>query len=146
MRTPERTVTRMLNHRTALLMKPPTFEVHGTAAFDCGWELCVPSRSGIYLISDLRGPLYVGKTVNLRSRFAQHLNYSHNPLLRIAIANPVGAIEFRWMLAGAANLGPLEAEVIDAFQPLCNKTLTVLTIDHRDLNKYNTYKKENNES
>lgn len=35
------------------------------------WD--VPETAGVYLIHDLRGTLYVGKSINLRKRFEQHL-------------------------------------------------------------------------
>jgi excinuclease UvrABC nuclease subunit len=73
----------------------------------------------VYLIRDLRGLLYVGRSENLRQRFFQHLDNSHNELLRLAIARPWGEARFAWIRVEAP--APLEARLIAHLLPICNE-------------------------
>lgn len=94
--------------------------VAGAVPFVPGWVLRVPHRPGVYLIHDLRGPLYVGLTEDLNERFHQHYWDSHNRRLAQALAHPFGEIQFTWFLTKPHEQAPLERELIRALQPLCN--------------------------
>lgn len=133
---PGRAIAQLLDRRSALLFDPPDIAADGEVLLRAGWMLCIPAQPGVYLISDIRGPLYVGRTSNLRDRCGQHLAYSHNPLVRTVIEHPVGSLKFSWLLAPESEIPALEADLIDRLQPLCNQTMTVLTIDaHRSTSK-----------
>ncbi len=108
-------------HRRAHLVKsPPRISVDGTVPFVPGWALRVPHEPGVYLVHDLRGPLYVGLTEDLNQRFHQHYWDSHNRLLSQALAHPCGEIRFSWILTKPREQAQLERELIRALQPLCN--------------------------
>lgn len=92
----------------------------GAVPYILVWGLAVPRLPGVYVINDVRGPLYVGRSVNLRRRFEEHYVASHNPLLADALRNPLGLTTFTWFLTGPGNLNDLESQVIEQLQPICN--------------------------
>lgn len=106
--------------RRRLVSKPPDLSVDGDLPHRLGFAAGLPCSSGVYLIRDLRGLLYVGHTQNLRRRFEQHLNHSHNELLRLALARPWGDLRFAWILD--SDPAPLERQLIDQLLPICNET------------------------
>jgi excinuclease UvrABC nuclease subunit len=109
--------------RQKLAVDPPQVSFDGHVPARPGLVGCVPDKGGVYLFADFRGVLYVGQTQNLRRRFAQHLNGSHNGWLARAILRPVGDLRFYWILADPRAQAALEQHLIRAFRPLCNQAM-----------------------
>lgn len=109
--------------RERLLFSPPDVELDGEIPFDQGWGISVPQSPGIYFLHDLRGLLYVGKTINLNSRFQQHFWRCHNHRLVLAISQPVGTLRFAWCIADETEQVGMEKEFIRQLQPLCNEIM-----------------------
>src|SRR5215470_12662107 len=80
----------------------PGITLDGTVWYRRGWSLSIPKEPGVYLIHDLRGVLYVGRTRNLLQRFEQHYHTTHSRLLAQAIARPVGLTWFSWRTTTSA--------------------------------------------
>src|SRR5262245_2899546 len=74
----------------------PSFD--GSVPYRGSSVLLVPRRSGVYLVHDLRGVLYVGESAVLRGRFHQHLWEEDNPLLAAATSQPMGALKLSWVV------------------------------------------------
>ena len=113
----------MLNYseaRTHLIQEPPQVEFDGEAPFKSAFRIRVPESPGVYMISDLRGPLYIGRTYDLYVRYDNHLTYSHNENLRRALDNHLGIVYFRWIESEASETARLEKELISRMLPLCN--------------------------
>ncbi len=108
--------------RRSLIDDPPEVPLENKVPYRQGWCTLVPNAGGVYLISDLRGPLYVGRG-NLRARFDKHQEDSHNRDLRMALRNPVGETNFGWLIVGMPEQAELEKSLIRALQPLCNDIL-----------------------
>ena len=104
-----------------ILQVPPLPRIDGKTPFRQGRELYVPSQGGVYLIHDMRGILYVGKSVDLRRRFAEHYWLGGNPYLALALANPAGDVTFSWSIAASPMRDELEVHLISAYQPPCNR-------------------------
>ena len=96
-------------------------------AFRRALSWAVPPDGGVYVISDQRGPLYVGRSFNLRLRFAQHLDHSHNRSLRRALSVPYGDVIFRWRLLSETEQDEAEPALVQALKPLCNVVLFAKT-------------------
>lgn len=111
------------DRRIEMIHNPPVYEPEGAVPFMATWSLCVPVRSGVYVVSDLRGPLYVGRTTDLRRRFEEHLKGSHNRLLARAIDTPVGTMQFQWITVEGKQTVILEAYLISNLMPVCNVML-----------------------
>ncbi len=107
--------------RRRLIHDPPDLRLDHDVPYQRGWALAVPHDAGVYLIHDLRGVLYVGQASDLRRRFDQHMEMSHNSKLVKALARPVGDLRFAWILDERPSA--LEQSLIRAFQPLCNDRL-----------------------
>lgn len=105
-------------------VKSPSFTVDGSTSFNSAGGICVPDRPGIYFIRDFRGVLYIGRTENLKRRFNQHLWNCSNPNIDKARKYPVGKTEFCWMLLEFGKQAEKEKELINYFQPPCNRTLS----------------------
>ena len=105
-----------------LIYDPPQLPIERTVPYQQGWCTLVPPVGGVYLISDLRGTLYVGRG-NLRSRFDKHQDDSHNLKLRAALRRPVGDLSFSWLTVDLPEQAELEKRFIRALQPLCNEIL-----------------------
>jgi len=88
--------------------------------FDPCWSLAVPNQAGLYIIRDLRGTLYVGRTCSLHRRFAEHWERSHSQGLAAAIRSPIWRLEFIWIDAPSSDLPALECGLIAALNPKCN--------------------------
>lgn len=101
-------------------MTPPSVAPDGSVPYRLGWALGVPDDSGVYLIHDLRGMLYVGRADLLRRRFEEHYLDSHNPAVRQALRFAVGQLTFSWVLVAAPEQIELERNLIRALRPLCN--------------------------
>ncbi len=112
--------------------------VDGTVGFRFAQELLVPEEGGVYLIHDLRGVLYAGRTANLLRRFRQHYWAQNNPLLVAAIVRPVGELSFSWTLAEeGAEQARLERRLIRAFVPPCNRLRYKKKRNHRKNHDHN---------
>lgn len=107
--------------RVELATNPPVLELDGTVKYRPGRAVVVPHLGGVYLVHDLRGVLYVGRTADLRVRFGQHFWDSHNSRLTAAIRRSIGELQFSWIVADAAEQDDLERHLIRTFQPLCNR-------------------------
>ena len=114
--------TRLEDARMRLIYDPPQLPIERTVPYQQGWCSLVPPAGGVYLISDLRGPLYVGRG-NLRKRFDKHQDESHNPRLKEALKHPVGDVGFSWLTVGMPEQAEMEKRFIRALQPLCNDVL-----------------------
>ena len=107
-----------------LLTHEISWSPDGTVEMALVHDLMVPDAAGVYLIYDLRGVLYVGRSRKLRQRFRQHDRLRRNRLLHIAMNRPVGVCRFGWRLvATEAHRVALERELIAALQPVCNRQL-----------------------
>lgn len=111
--------TRRASARRRLVRQPPTVTIDGEVAYQQGWAAGVPTDAGVYLIHDMRGLLYVGRSMDLRRRFHQHLEFSHNELLRIAITNTWGQLRFAWIVD--PDPAALEERLIGLLMPICNE-------------------------
>ena len=107
-----------------LLTGPFDLTLDGSVEFTHTREWLVPERTGVYLLHDLRGVLYVGRTNDLRRRFSQHYWICGNQLLRLALRSPVGALLFSWKQHPDETLSSAtERRLIARFQPVCNRLL-----------------------
>ena len=113
---------RLEEARGRLIYDPPEVPIERTVPYQQGWSALVPPAGGVYLISDLRGPLYVGRGA-LRSRFDKHHEESHNIRLRTALRKPVGELSFSWLTVEMPQQAEMEKRFIRALQPLCNDIL-----------------------
>ena len=113
------------DERERRLVEAAGLDVDGATPYRMGHDLAVPLTSGVYVIADLRGPLYVGKTNNLRRRFGEHFDCSHNRLLRLALAGPAGQPTFACRITRPDDLTHTEIRYIRALHPLCNAHLFI---------------------
>lgn len=111
--------TRHRSCRKRLACQPPAPTIDGDVPYLQGWASGVPPDPGVYLIRDMRGLLYVGRSNNLRSRFHQHLEFSHNELLRLALNSTWGQVLFAWILDPEPK--QLEEQLIRLLMPICNE-------------------------
>ncbi|MGR3435839.1 MAG: GIY-YIG nuclease family protein [Shimia sp.] len=83
---------------------------------------------GVYLIHDLRGVLYVGRSNDLRRRFDEHRLKPSNPYLAEAIRKPFGEMRFSWITTSNDRMtGKLERELSRWLQPPCNRLTPSIT-------------------
>lgn len=80
------------------------------------WE--TPTSEGVYLIHDLRGVHYIGRSCNIRRRYEEHLVQGKNYSLQKLIFNHTGTLQFSWISTN--NSCSLEQKLINFFQPKCN--------------------------
>lgn len=114
----------LIHHvRDTLVEDPPEISLDGTVAYSMGGSLSVPRGPGVYLIHDLRGVLYIGRTANLHQRFLQHYWDSHNSRVTAVLRRSVGRLEFSWITTDLGDQAQLERDLIRAIQPLCNRLL-----------------------
>jgi predicted GIY-YIG superfamily endonuclease len=109
--------------RNALVYDPPEIFLDETVNYTLGGSLSVPQKPGVYLIHDLRGVLYIGRTANLHQRYFQHYWDSHNCGVTAVLKSPVGRLEFSWITTDLSIQAELERDLIRAIQPLCNRLL-----------------------
>jgi predicted GIY-YIG superfamily endonuclease len=94
----------------------------GTVPFRRTSDVLIPARPGVYIIHDLRGALYVGRTCSLLRRFQEHELQPNNPLIGKARRNAVGPLMFSWInLEDAKRRQAVEAELVQALDPPCNR-------------------------
>lgn len=97
-------------------------DLDGTVPFRRTSDIHLPPRAGVYIIHDLRGALYVGRTCSLLRRFQEHEFQPSNPLIGKARHKPVGPLKFSWILLDdAKRRQAVEAELIRALDPPCNR-------------------------
>lgn len=107
------------HHRLSLDVE---IEPDGTVPFRRTSDIHLPARAGVYLIHDLRGALYVGRTCSILRRFQEHEFQPSNPLIGKARRKPVGPLMFSWILLDdAKRRQAVEAELILALDPPCNR-------------------------
>lgn len=110
--------------RQALLHMPVDVELNGSTAFRHTRHIFVPKKAGVYLIHDLRGVLYVGRTCNLYRRFDEHYWLTDNELLSLAMRQPFGELTFSWVIAeDDRERADLENRLIAWLRPACNRLL-----------------------
>lgn len=107
------------------------------------WSVTVPPTPGVYVISDLRGPLYAGRSVDLRRRFAEHYEASHNDLLVQALRRPVGMVNFTWFTSDTAGLAALEHDIVTRLHPMCN--VVTPRQPNKDISTQSQTKENNND-
>lgn len=119
----------LLDHcRQALLQKAVDVELSGSTVFRHTRHIYVPKKSGVYLIHDLRGVLYVGRTRNLHRRFDGHYWLTDNELLSLAIQQSFGELTFSWVSAeNESERTNLESHLIAWLRPVCNRLLPSTT-------------------
>lgn len=111
----------LVEARENLIYNPPVLNLDRTVQYRQGFALAVPRRSGIYLLHDMRGVFYAGKSEDLRRRFDEHFFERANPRLSAALNHPVGETMFSWQEVDMANVNVREQQLIRAFYPLCNR-------------------------
>lgn len=111
-----------LTRRQWLLDDPPAAHLDGPVPFRLGWDMAVSRAGGIYLISDLRGPLYIGRTGNFRRCYGQHYLGSHNDLVNRALDRPLGEPSFGWVEIPEPQQPAVERQLVGALAPICNLT------------------------
>ena len=109
-------------HRQALLYQAVDIELNGSTAFRHTRQLCIPRRGGVYLIHDLRGVLYVGRTCNLYRRFYEHYWSADNERLSLVLQQPFGDLRFSWAIVeNEGERAALETRLIAWLRPICNR-------------------------
>ncbi len=110
--------------RQALLHVPVVIELSGSTAFRHTRHIHVPKKGGVYLIHDLRGVLYVGRTCNLYRRFDEHYWLTDNELLALAMRKSFGELNFSWVIVeNKSEMADLENHLIAWLLPACNRLL-----------------------
>lgn len=103
------------------LLDPIQVPIDGSVPYRLDRDLLVPRQPGVYLIHDLRGVLYIGRTRNLRERFNDHYWRPANPRIAAALAQPIGDLRFSWSRIGVPDQIALERRLIHYFNPPCNR-------------------------
>ena len=96
---------------------------HKSIPYSDSWSRIVPTAGGIYLIHDLRGVLYIGRTNNIKRRFTEHLSGSSNYILNRAMITRAGTLFFSWNLSELPEQRNLETLLIKQFNPVCNRQI-----------------------
>lgn len=97
-------------------------QLDGSVPFRRTSDVLVPARGGVYLIHDLHGALYVGRTCDLLRRFQEHEGQPTNPLIAQARVAAVGPMVFSWVVLGDhRRRRAVEAELVAALDPPCNR-------------------------
>ena len=110
--------------RQALLQMPLDVDLSGSTPFRHTRHMYVPKKGGVYLVHDLRGVLYVGKSRNLYRRFNEHYWLTDNELLSLAMRQSFGEITFSWVIANEEwKQAELEHNLIAWLRPVCNRLL-----------------------
>lgn len=121
--------TARLTAARRLLAKPTAFRVDGDAPFNAMHALAVPTNGGVYLVHDLRGVLYVGRTCDLRRRFGEHLWVADNGLLAQARRTAFPALTFSWQVLDDLQAQiELESRMIHWLDPVCNRSTPKLPV------------------
>lgn len=110
--------------RQALLCRAVDVELNGSTAFRHTRQIYVPKEGGVYLIHDLRGVLYVGRTCDLYRRFHEHYWLTDNELPLLALRQSFGELTFSWVIAeNEYERADLETRLIAWLRPVCNRLL-----------------------
>lgn len=96
-------------------------DVAGTVAFGPSSVWLVPRVSGVYVIHDLRGSGYVGRTGNLRRRFGDHIETSWNPALCEFLRTAIGPLAFSWIPMLRDECDHLERALVRRLNPVANR-------------------------
>jgi excinuclease UvrABC nuclease subunit len=100
-------------------MESQRVKISGTVLFKTSGTLEVPNVPGVYLIHDLRGVGYIGKSEKLRDRLEYHLRHSWNPQLSAFTRTAVGPLQFSWIVS---EDGPkLEKTLVRVLEPRANR-------------------------
>lgn len=97
----------------------------GTVTFGLANLVFVPKAAAVYTLHDLRGILYVGRSIDLRRRIWEHVTAEDNHLLRQVYATALPQVEVSWVLSGYPAQISLERAYIRAFLPVCNRQLPI---------------------
>jgi predicted GIY-YIG superfamily endonuclease len=101
-------------------------DLDGSVKYSAGWQISVPSVGGVYIIHDLRGSLYAGRSNNLRRRFDEHRsNFEENVMLRRMLTQPMGHMRYSWIEVEGEEQKSMERRLIRALNPLCNHLLVI---------------------
>lgn len=112
----------LIGRRRELLLVPVHIEMSGSTAFRHTRHIHVPKKGGVYLIHDLRGVLYIGRTRNLYRRFDEHYWLAENEFLSLAMRQPFGEITFSWVIdEDEGDRVDLESRLIAWLRPVCNR-------------------------
>ncbi len=107
-----------------LLRRPPHLDLAGPVPLQRIRGFVVPDDPGVYLIHDLRGVLYAGRSICLRRRFTEHCDARGNELIALAQRSVFGKLTFSWaFVPDARRRAQLERELISWLQPPCNRAL-----------------------
>ncbi|ABB75297.1 exonuclease domain-containing protein [Nitrosospira multiformis] len=110
---------REVQEAAAILLKDPSLP----AGLDASILDQIPDRPGVYFFYGKNGlPLYIGKSVTLRSRVMSHFSGDHASFSDMRIAQEVERVE--WMeTAGELGALLLESRLIKEHHPIHNKRL-----------------------
>jgi DNA polymerase-3 subunit epsilon len=110
---------RQMQEAAAVLLKDPSLP----AGLDASILDQIPDRPGVYFFYGKNSlPLYIGKSVTLRSRVLSHFSGDHASFSDMRIAQEVERVE--WMeTAGELGALLLESRLIKEYQPIHNKRL-----------------------
>lgn len=115
---------RNANRRIILLAPPPAIPLSGPIPLRRVRGFIIPDDPGVYLIHDLRGVLYAGRTICLRRRFVEHCEARGNELIGLAQRSVFGLLAFSWVLVpDRRRRAQLEHEFISWLQPPCNSAV-----------------------
>lgn len=115
---------RIAKRRAVLLSPPPTIPLSGAVPLRRVRGFLIPDEPGVYLIHDLRGILYVGRSICLRRRFAEHCEARGNELIGLAQRSVFGLLAFSWVIVpDRRSRAQLEHEFIAWLQPPCNSAV-----------------------
>jgi excinuclease UvrABC nuclease subunit len=115
-------IKRLSSEAFTLFVTPASHYGEIPCYLSCMWRLsCNP---GVYLFTDLRGPLYIGRTNNLRRRYEEHLRRPENDILDALLRNPSGQLRFVWFeIEDGKEREQLEKHLIQLLKPPSNKIL-----------------------
>jgi hypothetical protein len=123
-RDPDARAARTRAKRRALLRRPPEIDLAGPVPLQRIRGFVIPDDPGVYLIHDLRGVLYAGRSICLRRRFTEHCEARGNELIALAQRSVFGRLTFSWVFVpDARRRSQLEHELISWLQPPCNRAL-----------------------
>ncbi|MBT8125544.1 MAG: GIY-YIG nuclease family protein [Gammaproteobacteria bacterium] len=83
----------------------------------------LPESTGVYLFYDKKGaPLYIGKSVNIRSRVMSHFSGDHRTSKDMKICQTIASIDYK-QTAGELGALILESSLIKKYLPIYNHRL-----------------------
>lgn len=109
--------------RAFLLTPPLDVTLVGPVPLGRMRSFLVPDEPGVYLIHDLRGALYAGRTIRLRRRFGEHCDARGNELIDLARRSAFGVVAFSWaVVRDGPHRARLERALVEWLRPACNRT------------------------